>query len=137
MIAERTINICGKDVKMRYCAATETGYETISGKPATIFMPDITKDAKGNIISIETKAETEDYIKLALAAIIAAYARDNQKAPIQSEEIMYDAQPKDVILLIKTVTELRNEWYDIPSIIKPDENQTEENQDEDKDNPKN
>lgn len=137
MIAERTINICGKDVKIRYCAATETGYETISGKPATIFMPDITKDAKGNIISIETKAETEDYIKLALAAIIAAYARDNQKAPIQSEEIMYDAQPKDVILLIKTVTELRNEWYDIPSIIKPDENQTEENQDEDKDNPKN
>ena len=122
---------------MRYCAATETGYETISGKPATIFMPDITKDDKGNIISIETKAETEDYIKLALAAIIAAYARDNQKAPIQSEEIMYDAQPKDVILLIKTVTELRNEWYDIPSIIKPDENQTEENQDEDKDNQKN
>ena len=122
---------------MRYCAATETGYETISGKPATIFMPDITKDAKGNIISIETKAETEDYIKLALAAIIAAYARDNQKAPIQSEEIMYDAQPKDVILLIETVTELRNEWYDIPSIIKPDENQTEENQDEDKDNQKN
>ena len=122
---------------MRYCAATETGYETISGKPATIFMPDITKDDKGNIISIETKAETEDYIKLALAAIIAAYARDNQKAPIQSEEIMYDAQPKDVILLIKTVTELRNEWYDIPSIIKPDENQTEENQDADKDNPKN
>ena len=54
-----------------------------------------------------------------------------------SSEIMYDAQPKDVILLIKTVTELRNEWYDIPSIIKPDENQTEENQDEDKDNPKN
>ena len=122
---------------MRYCAATETGYETISGKPATIFMPDITKDAKDNIISIETKAETEDYIKLALAAIIAAYARDNQKAPIQSEEIMYDAQPKDVILLIKTVTELRNEWYDIPSIIKPDENQTDENQDEDKDNQKN
>lgn len=122
---------------MRYCAATETGYETISGKPATIFMPDITKDDKGNTISIETKAETEDYIKLALAAIIAAYARDNQKAPIQSEEIMYDAQPKDVILLIKTVTELRNEWYDIPSIIKPDENQTEENQDEDKDNQKN
>lgn len=137
MIAERTINICGKDVKMRYCAATETGYETISGKPATIFMPDITKDAKGNIISIETKAETEDYIKLALAAIIAAYARDNQKAPIQSEEIMYDAQPKDVILLIKTVTELRNEWYDIPSIIKPDENQPDESQDEDKDNQKN
>ena len=122
---------------MRYCAATETGYETISGKPATIFMPDITKDAKGNIISIETKAATEDYIKLALAAIIAAYARDDQKAPIQSEEIMYDAQPKDVILLIKTVTELRNEWYDIPSIIKPDENQTDENQDEDKDNQKN
>lgn len=122
---------------MRYCAATETGYETISGKPATIFMPDITKDDKGNIISIETKAETEDYIKLALAAIIAAYARDNQKAPIQSEEIMYDAQPQDVILLIKTVTELRNEWYDIPSIIKPDENQTDENRDADKDNPKN
>lgn len=137
MIAERTINICGKDVKMRYCAATETGYETMSGKPATIFMPDITKDAKGNIISIETKAETEDYIKLALAAILAAYSCEKKDTPITSEEIMYNASSKDVILLIKTVTELRNEWYDIPSIIKPDENQTDENQEEDKDNQKN
>lgn len=27
MIAEKTITICGKEVKMRYCAATETGFE--------------------------------------------------------------------------------------------------------------
>lgn len=137
MIAERTINICGKDVKMRYCAATETGYETMSGRSATIFMPTTTKDDKGNIINIEVTAETEDYIKLALAAILAAYTCDKKDAPITSEEIMYNASSKDVILLIRTVTELRNEWYDIPPIIKPDENQTDENQDEDKDNPKN
>lgn len=122
---------------MRYCAATETGYETMSGRSATIFMPTTTKDDKGNIINIEVTAETEDYIKLALAAILAAYTCDKKDTPITSEEIMYNASSKDVILLIKTVTELRNEWYDIPSIIKPDENQPDESQDEDKDNQKN
>lgn len=122
---------------MRYCAATETGYETMSGRSATIFMPTTTKDDKGNIINIEVTAETEDYIKLALAAILAAYTCDKKDTPITSEEIMYNASSKDVILLIRTVTELRNEWYDIPSIIKPDENQTDETQDADKDNPKN
>ena len=27
----KTITICGKDVELLYCAATETGYESISG----------------------------------------------------------------------------------------------------------
>jgi hypothetical protein len=41
-------------------------------------------------------------------------------APVTADDIMYDATPKDVELLITTVIELRNLWYEIPSVVKPE-----------------
>ena len=49
MATEKNIQICGKQVTMRYCAATETGYEKIAGKSSAIFVPEIEKDEEGNI----------------------------------------------------------------------------------------
>ena len=54
MATEKNIQICGKQVTMRYCAATETGYEKISGKSSAIFVPEIEKDEDGNIIDENT-----------------------------------------------------------------------------------
>ena len=36
------------------------------------------------------EATTEDYLTLALAAIVAAYARTGDTAPITSDDILYD-----------------------------------------------
>lgn len=111
MITEKTIQIQGKDVTLRYCAAAETGFEQLRpGKTCQVF-----NDVEGE------KATTEDYIALALAAIIAAYARKGEEAPIDSETILYDCTPTEVSMLIKTVFELRNKWYTMPEQIKPDE----------------
>ena len=70
MATEKSIQICGKTVLMRYCAATETGYEKISGKSSAIFVPEIEKDEEGNIKEVKSNATTEDYIILAVAAPI-------------------------------------------------------------------
>ena len=107
MISEKTIKICGHDVQMRYCAATETGYERISGQSSDIFVPDVEKDEEGNIIQVTQKAKADDYIKLAIAAIIAAYARQDQDPPITADDIIYDAEPDEVQQLITSVMELR------------------------------
>ena len=32
MKTEKTITICGKEVKLLYCAATENGYEQLAGQ---------------------------------------------------------------------------------------------------------
>lgn len=135
MISEKTIQICGKDVQMRYCAAAETGYERLSGQSSDIFVPEVERDDEGNITSVKQRAKADDYIKLSIAAIIAAYARQNEESPITADDIMYDATPQEVTTLITTVIELRAKWYEIPSVVKQDEPADEEDENDDK--PKN
>ena len=101
---EKTITICGKEVKMRYCAATETGYEQMSGK---------------SIGDIDF-AKEEDLIRLSLAAILAAYLRDNADAPVTSSDILSDAKPKELIEMFKVLLELRAAWYEVPAVVKPE-----------------
>lgn len=109
---EKTVRINGKDVVMRYCAATETGYEQISGKSSDIFSPHRMGDG------IEpSKAALEDYLKLAISAIVAAYSRKGEEAPVTGDYIIYDATPKEINDLIMTVVALRNEWYKVPDVV--------------------
>lgn len=102
MTNEKSIFICGKEVKMRYCAATENGFELMSGK---------------KIYEIDFQSQ-EDFTRLALAAIIAAYERDGQDAPIEAKDILYDASPSEIVELFKTTLELRAAWYNIPIVLK-------------------
>ena len=136
MIAEKTIKICGKEVQMRYCAAAETGYERLSGQSSDIFVPDVEKDEEGNIKNVIQKAKADDYIKLAIAAIIAAYARKEQDPPITADDIIYDAEPEEVSALITSVVELRAKWYNIPTVVS-EQNDTPEETEEGDDKPKN
>lgn len=116
---EKTITIQGKDVRMRYCAATETGFTSISGKDASVFSARQLYNDKGKKDGIAPpEATTEDYLTLALAAIVAAYARTGDTAPVTSDDILYDFTPAEVQLLIATVVELRLEWYRVPEGIK-------------------
>jgi hypothetical protein len=128
MKAEKTITICGNEVAMRYCTAAETGYEQLSGKSAEIFIPDIEKDADGNVTRVTQRAKTDDYIKLSIAAIIAAYARRGEDAPVTTEDIIFDATPKEVSDMLTTVIQLRNQWYDIPTVVKPETEESPEQQ---------
>ena len=129
MNIERTINICGKEVTMRYCAAAETGYESLTpGKTSNVFSPTPSKDKDGNDIMLPPEATTSDYIRLAYAAIIAAYARKGEDAPITIGEILYEATPEEVVMLITTVVQLRNEWYTVPEQAVNDKDMHDEEQ---------
>lgn len=113
---------------MCYCAATETGYEAISGKSSVIFIPKVTKDDKGNITSVESQANVADCITLAVAGIIASYTRRKEKSPITSDDILYEGTPEEVQNLITTILNMRNEWYQVPSLIKKEDG-TDQSQD--------
>lgn len=132
MIAEKTIIICGKEVQMRYCLAAEQGYEILSDHSIDVFNPTVLeRDEDGNPTKIDPpKANTADYVKLACAAIVAAYERNGQDTPIKADEILYDATTDEVTALVSAVVELRMKWYNIPSVIKPET-------DEKPDDPKN
>ena len=89
------------EVKLRYCAATETGFEQLAGK---------------SIGDIDFNSQ-EDLLRLSVAAIIAAYQRDGQEAPIESKDILFDAKPAEIIELFKAVFELRAAWYNVPLVL--------------------
>lgn len=114
----RTITLGGKEVEMIYCAATENGYETISGKSISVFVPTFGKDKEGNdIITKPAEATIGDILSLALAGIVAAYTRKKQDPPIDGEYILYEATPEERNEVLTAVMELRNEWYMLPKVV--------------------
>lgn len=131
-MTEKTIKICGHELRMLYCAAAETGYESMSGKSSSIFIPYPKKEngvlvlnADGTPV-VESKATLDDWIKLAVASVIAAYSRNGEEPPIKSGQILYEATSEEITLFITTVAKLRNEWYAVPSVVKmPDEQSAE------------
>lgn len=112
MKAEKTISICGQDVQMLYCAATETGFEQLANRSINVFLPG---DDEEN-----PAATGDDYIKLGIAAIIAAYARNDQEPPVSVKDVLYEATPQEVVALITSAVELRAKWYNVPEIIEED-----------------
>lgn len=121
MIQEKEITLNGQQVKMIYCSATENGYEEISGKSISVFSPEFGKDEEGNtIITKAAEATIGDVISLAFAGIVAAYTRDKKEVPVTADYILYEATPAERNDLLTAIIELRNKWYEVPSVIKPE-----------------
>lgn len=118
-MTSKKITICGKEVELFYCAATENGYERISGgKTIGVFLPTFKSDGDGNqVVDKLPEATNEDYMLLAIAGIVAADTYHKRESVISSEDILYNATPTERKLLIETIVELRNEWYEVPKII--------------------
>ena len=127
MNPKRTITITHKntegeleqtEVKMLYCAASETGFQSLSGETIDVFTPELDKDENGEIvIKSAPKATDMHYIQLAIACIVAAYESEGKEPPITSEDIMYHATREEMVKLVQAVVEMRTEWLFVPSTI--------------------
>ena len=108
---------------MIYCAATENGFETISGKSIEVFVPTFGEDADGNtIIKEPAQCTMGDFVMLAVAAIIAAYdfrsdEHHTVEPPVTTKEILFSASPDEITAMIQAVVELRTKWYAIPLTV--------------------
>ena len=121
MNPEKTIQICGRDVTLRYCAATETGFEQLANKPITVFKPIQIKDAEGNVIDVQPgPATSQDYFMLATAAIIAAADYRGEEQPISVKEILYETTPDELKQLVDAVIDLSAKWYKVSPVVKPE-----------------
>lgn len=117
-MTEKIITINGQQVIMCYCAATENGYEQISEKSISVFVPTFGKDEEGNTVVTEpAKATIGDFVALGYAAIVAAYAKRKEQAPVSIEYILYEATPEERNELLETIVELRTEWYQLTKVV--------------------
>ena len=56
----KTIKLCGKDVQIGYCAATENAFENFSDKSIQVFVPTYGKDKDGKDIIVCTNREIDE-----------------------------------------------------------------------------
>lgn len=106
---------------MRYCAASETGFEQLTGHSAAVFEYTLEKDEDGKDKLVPPAATAGDYIHLAWASIAAAYLkRGDQTPPITLADMLCDTTPDEAKELILKVIELRNKWYGVPEIAAKD-----------------
>jgi hypothetical protein len=97
MIQKET-KICGKSVVIAYCYATEIGFCKLAGKPIEKFSPN----------------NPEDAMYLIISSILSYYQWKDEEPPIKDEEIMYTAQPKEIIDTLAEIFKLRAQWYEVP-----------------------
>lgn len=113
------------EVKMLYCAATETGYQKLSGKMVDVFVPTIDTDKDGKpFVKEPPKATDEDYIQLAVAAIVAAYECDGEEPTITSKDILYTATREEIVALVSNVIQMRQDWVFVPSTVEKEIDET-------------
>lgn len=113
---QKTITICGKEVQMIYCAATENFFEEISDKSVSIFIPSV--EVVDGEETVTLKAKTADWLRLAIAGIVAAYTRMKEEPPVSFDDVIYDATPAERNTMIDAIFGLRNEWYGVSKIVK-------------------
>ena len=144
MIREKTIQLTrlnneGQeelvDVQLRYCAATEIGFSGLTDhqKTVEVFNPTIEMVDGQAKVTAQPKATDDDYIRLVMAAIIAAYeARSTDtetvEPPLTMKDLILRSTRKQIMDAVNAVLELRMQWLDIPSAIKPETEETEEKQ---------
>lgn len=111
------INICGQEVCVGYCYATEIAFHNYTGVNVDKFNP-------GN---------PQHTIYLIMAAIFAYYnakEHDGEGHDLTDEGLLYDSKPGEIVEAFKTVMELRQEWYGVESKNSDNSNTEEEGSDE-------
>lgn len=141
---EKIINICGKNAKLIYCAATENSFETVAGKSIGVFVPTLEERDGKTVITKDAECTIGDWVALGMAGIIAASARDGlQEPPVTMEQILFEAKPAERNALVNAIQGLRYDWYGLSKVVEElfenDRKQNEANSDEEEkeDAPKN
>ena len=106
----KEITLCGKQVMVAYCFATEIAFKKFTGVNLDEF------DA----------TNPEHIIYIILSAIATYYQHEGTDAPVKDENLTYDVQPRELIDALNEVLKLRADWYQLPKGDKKDEKPAEE-----------
>lgn len=106
----KEITICGKQVTLAYCYATEISYKILSDEDIFDFGQEIAEK-----IQHEQMPDIRKTILLIIASMQSYYESKGMKTPIEDKELMYDCSPQDIGQALGTIITLRTEFYHVPS----------------------
>ena len=95
IMTSKNIELCGHEVGIAYCYATEIAFKKYTGEFIDKF------DA----------TNPEHILYMILAAMFAYYQSKGEDSPVKDEDLMYNAKPQELVGALTEVFNLRNEWY--------------------------
>lgn len=106
----KEITICGKQVTLAYCYATEISYKILSDEDIIDFGQEIVEK-----IQHEQMPDIRKTIYLILAAMNAYYESKGEKAPVSDKELMYECTPQEIGQALGVIIGLRSQFYHVPT----------------------
>ena len=106
----KEITICGKQVTLAYCYATEISYKILSDEDIIDFGQEVIEK-----IQREQMPDIRKTIFLILASMNAYYESKGEKAPVSDKELMYECSPQEIGQALGVIIGLRSQFYHIPS----------------------
>jgi hypothetical protein len=105
----KEITLCGRQVTLAYCYATEIAYKDLSDEN----IADYIKEAVA-CIQQETDPDVKHTIYAILACMLAFYQSRGEEAPLTDTDLMNDAKPAELGTAIFTIIGLRMDFYHVP-----------------------
>jgi hypothetical protein len=109
MITEE-ITICGKQVTLAYCYATEISYKILSDEDIIDFGQEVIEK-----IQHEQMPDIRKTIFLILASMNAYYESKGEKASVSDKELMYECTPQEIGQALGVIIGLRSQFYHVPT----------------------
>lgn len=106
----KEVTICGKQVMLAYCYATEISYKVLTNENIEVFMGEV-----GEAITKETMPDVKKSIMLILASMISYYDFKDENAPITDKELMTNTTPGELGNAIGVIVGLRHKFYYVPN----------------------
>lgn len=94
-MTSKEITIGEKKARVAYCYAVELMFKKYTGE----------------VIENFDASNPEQVMYLVLSAIIAYSSAKDIEQDVKDEDIMYNAQPRQLIDAVKAIVELRMDWY--------------------------
>lgn len=106
----KEITICGKQVTLAYCYATEISYKVLSDEDIINFGQEVIEK-----IQHEQMPDIRKTIFLILASMNAYYESKGEKAPVSDKELMYECTPQEIGQALGVIIGLRSQFYHVPT----------------------
>lgn len=106
----KEIKLCGKQVMLAYCYATEISYKILSDEDIIDFGQEVVEK-----IQHEQMPDIRKTIFLIIASMQSYYESKGEESPITDKDLMYECTPQEIGVALGTIIGLRSQFYHVPS----------------------
>jgi hypothetical protein len=106
----KEITICGKQVTLAYCYATEISYKILSDEDIIDFGQEVVEK-----IQHEQMPDIRKTIFLIIASMQSYYKSKGEQCPVTDKELMYECTPQEIGMALGVIIGLRTNFYHVPS----------------------